>query len=356
MRPNPVFLALFVVLFSLSLFCQEVPPDSFLTKEEWDACENFILKKAPRFFAKGHLLIAPHNELPFPVEKDPTTGAIYIHLKSHPKGKIGHGSHKSISKSILYGKQAYVIARCEADQTGKRETEQLAHLKNIPGVLKWFSTIERPNNRYDLFVQYCNRGDISPAAFGKLSLSDRNLFSVLYDLAKGLRGMHQRGYIHRDIKKANIFLLELKGLYHGIIGDVCYALPIKEHPEYRFCIPDENAPPEIYCHPFEQIDRQKGETYSLGVIFYMLIWNRRPPWTFLIHHKFLNSLSSKDLTEQHSHIQKIYSERREQAINRLSGPRKKAARIIYEMVNPDPKNRPTLERVEQQMKTLFETT
>lgn len=351
----PKILFLWVsVTTSIFIWSQDIPEDAPISKESWEKCEKFIQSEAESYFRKGIFLITPHNSHPFPIEKDPNTGCIYIHLKGHPGCYLGKGSHKVVSKSILYNTHAKVVARCEADETGKRETEILQKFKDIQGVNQWYSTIQRSHERYDLFIEFANKGNLSQALDQKTHLYTSALLSVLFDLSSGLTGIHDRGYIHRDIKRANIFLSKKNGQYHGIIGDVCFAIPIQENLDSCFCIPDENTPPEIYIKSFKEIDRKKADTYSLGVLFYILVFEKKPSWTFFIHKRHLQYMSKQEQIKRHEKIQELYKTSLWHIPEQKDEIREKIAKITLQMVHPDPTKRPTLTQVKMSLKALMQ--
>lgn len=348
-------LILLVLAISSCLYPQEVPDFAPISKNEWEKCEKFIATQANTLFRQGLLIIAPQEELPFPIEKDPASGYIYIHLKDHPNGFIGQGCNKIITKSILYDKEdAFVVARCEANETGKHEAEILEKMKSIPSISHLYSMIPRENNRYDLFVEYGNKGDLGQSSKGKLRLSMKDLISVLLDLNSAIKGMHERGYIHRDIKQTNAFLYTKKGKYHAMMGDVSFAIPIHAPvADGRFCIPDDNTPPEIYQKPFHLINRIQSETYSLGIIFYALILEKRPRWQQFIIKRIVPGLSPIAKEEQLEQIQHIFERCRKKGLKHLKKKRKKVAKLMFQMVDPNPDNRPSLAFVQKELTHLM---
>lgn len=60
---------------------------------------------------------------------------------------------------------------------------------------------------FKIFMEYCGLGSVNDAlkAFKK-GLTEAEIAYVLEDTLKGLRDLHKLGYIHRDIKSANILL------------------------------------------------------------------------------------------------------------------------------------------------------
>jgi serine/threonine protein kinase len=58
-----------------------------------------------------------------------------------------------------------------------------------------------------IFMEYCGLGSVNDALKAmKDGLSEPELAYVLQDTLKGIRDLHKLGYIHRDIKSANILL------------------------------------------------------------------------------------------------------------------------------------------------------
>lgn len=348
------YFPLYLFFLTTLLFSQEVPQFAPLTKKEWKECETFIQEKADNYFQKGIFLISSQKDLPYPVEKDPTTGLIFIHLKDHPKGYLGRGGNKIVSKSILYSHRAFVVARCEANKTGKIEAEVLSKLQHVRGVDHIYASIQRDENHSDIFIEYANKGTLCKAPYGKIRLSNYSILSIFYDLSAGIDGIHKNGYIHRDIKRTNTFLYKKEGTYHGMIGDFGCAIPIDALPNIAFCISNENTPPEIYQKPFCQINRIQADTYSLGVLFYMLVFHKRPPWQKYIRKGMVRSLSSQSKQQRLVTIEKTYLDTIQKAKKNMRGTQLKIATITLDMLHPNPNKRPLLIEVQKQVKELME--
>lgn len=344
---------LLLLYLSSYLSTQEVPRGASLTKKEWRLCEKFILEQADDFFLKGILIIPPQEDLPYPVEKDPNTGSIFIHLKDNPQGFLGKGTSKIVTKSILYSQHAFVVARCETDQAGKNEAEILGHLQHVRGIERIYSLIERDSNHYDFFVEYGNQGTLKNALRGKLHLQTKDLLSVLLDLASGLQGIHEKGYFHRDIKKTNVFISTKDGEYHGIIGDFGCARLNNLPSDGDFCIPDENTPPEIYSTPFSEIDRTQADTYSLGVLFYIIIFEKKLPWRGLIRKCLLNKFSEAEKINRLHKIEALYEKNHQTNLKCFHGEHKEAAKLAFTMLHPDPTKRPSLLFVQEKLHMLL---
>ena len=346
---------LFFLIFSyIHCFSAALPEGAPLSKKEWVLCERFIQQKSEHLFSTDDVIfIEEGEEIPCSIEKDPITGFIYIHLKNKKEGFIGRGSHKVVTKSILYGKKPLLVAHCEIDQAGGYELEILERMKNQRGVIQYFSYIPHSERYCELFLEYFNCGSFDEIVKGKLHIRDSEVLKVMKDLIIGLKGMHDRGYIHRDIKRENIFFHREGGQVRAVLGDVGLALKIDKDLDRRIAIPDPNCAPEVLLKPNVEIDRRKAETYSLASIFYLMLVERPTAWRHLIPQGKLATAQPEEKMRRYKRLVSMYKESRINDLMKLHGIRKDAAEIVFKMLNPVPEQRISLESALQEVEWLM---
>lgn len=349
---------LFRSMFSLFFLCIHccfalpLPEGAPLSLNEWALCEKFIAQKAEKFFEQGIFSMPAGPDLPCPIEKDQKTGHLYINLKGKEGAHIGRGSHKVVSKSILYGKKPCLVARCEIDQAGAWEAKVLEDMRHQHGVIHCFSYIPLTDHSCELFLEYFNCGSYTTSG-RKFSLQDVEILSIMNDLITGLKGMHERGYIHRDIKRENVFLHRTAGKVRAALGDLGLALEINKDPERHVAVPDQNCPPEVLLKPYPNIDRRKSEVYSLGVIFYLMLFQTPPKWSHIIHQADLKTSAQEQNTRRYRRFESLYFEQLEKRLLPLTGLKRELTKLTFTMLHPTPEKRISLNDALKEVTSLL---
>ncbi len=330
-----------LILLFLSLppcFSSEAPPEAHLSPNNWHLCEQFIKKEAAQFFSQGITYIHPLPNHPYPIEQDPETGRIYIHLKGEKKSLLGEGGFKQVTKSILYGKRPKLVARCRGGRTLIKEAEILCKLQGTPGIVQLKSFIQHQHKKSDLILEYYNAGSLRNIQKRKLKIPEKELLPILRDLIIGLRSLHAAGYIHRDLHRGNILFNRKNGRLHAALTDFGLALKIKENPNSRISVQDTVCAPEVLLMHTRFINRKKAEAYSLGAQFYYIIFKERPAWWKVIVQFDLDRFSVSQKIKMYKTIQSLYKKTITHP-KKIAGIRKDLARMTFKLLNPDPKKR-----------------
>lgn len=247
-------------------------------------------------------------------------------------------------RRTLYGPTPRLVARCEIDQSGKEEAKLLNLMKGVRGIVQHVAYIPHSKQSCEIFLEYYNSGTLHQLLTRQLVFHDKELLPVMKDLLIGLKTLHDKGYMHRDIKRGNILLHREHGKISAVLGDLGLAFPIHTHPEWRLAVPDENCSPEVLLKPYCQIDRNKAEAYSLGVLFYLMIFSEKPPWYHLIHQDTLPQKPRQNKQKTYQNIQRLYNMSVQFDPKYVHGVRKKALIITLQMLHPDPVKRSSLEQ------------
>jgi serine/threonine protein kinase len=349
-------LQFFLLCIGLFNFCLATTPPKGapISSYEWALCEKFIQTKAHSFFSQGIYYIPKDTDRPYPIEKDQTTGFIYVHLKGNQGAFLGKGSYKLVTMSILYGNRPRLVARCETNQEGLREAQILSHFRNLRGVIQCISYIPSTKHSCTFFLDYYNCGALDAIVKKKIHIKDSEILPIMQDLLIGLKGIHDHGYIHRDIKIENIFLhREKKGL-KAVLGDLGHVLEMDKELDSHITIHRPTCAPETLLFPNRNIDRKKAEIFSLGDVFYAVLFEKLPQWSPLIPVRDLESIPQEEKLMIYNCLTSSYRKRLERDCSTLKGIRKEAAVITFQMLNPNPLQRISLDEALDKINALFE--
>lgn len=226
------------------------------------------------------------------IEFDPKSRKIFIHLKTHNVPALGRGSHKRVTKSIMYDQkhpQLVATAIVKDSPETRHELKLLQKFRDTEGLItplciskhakasgKVFSEIITPlYNKGSLHAFICqNRNTIS--------LSTK--YKIATDILKGSGNMNAMGYINRDNNKGNFFIHEENGVYSAVIGDVGgYTHQLNDAMKKKPLGPKmRSSPPDLqrayYENRLSEQDLLSYHSYSVGRALYYLLFEQEVPW------------------------------------------------------------------------------
>ena len=196
---------------------------------------------------------------------------------------------------------------------------------NHPNICKFESVFEDDENVY-MILEYCeNRTFVDYIKKRKRLLAEEVAY-YMWQLFDGIRYMHRRGYIHRDIKLGNLFLDKEMNLK---IGDFGLAAQIDHDGQRKKTIcgtPNYIAPEILFDqngHSFEV------DIWSLGVVMYTLLVGK-PPF-------------------QTKNVKEIYKNIRNNVYEFPEGIEisNRAKSMVVALLNTKPEERPSIDDVMQ---------
>jgi len=337
---------LFVYLLSSSLFAIQPAPKgvigNILNEQEWNAISQVLDTRASKLFEQNVNFLTPEKlGLSCPIEKDPKTGRIYIHLKDKPNSFLGTGCWKTVSKSILYTPKPKIVARCEVNKTGFKEVEILKKLQGVAGVVKLYSFIKRSESHCDMFLEYCNSGSLLKVEYEHIPIQESDYFQLFDDILTAVHGIHERGYMHRDLHRGNILLTRKgKGPLRARIIDFGQTISLTKDKDKSVVITKSNSPPETFLTSHSNIDRRKAECYAVGVTLYIIVNSLKPAWTRNIVDVRVSELSKEMRLKVHQEVVRLWQESSKTIVpNTLAGD---LGLLAHELMNPNPKLRLSL--------------
>jgi serine/threonine protein kinase len=152
-----------------------------------------------------------------------------------------------------------------------REASVIASIRD-PHVLTIYDVAESEGQHY-MVMEYADSGTLAQMLQLEGAMSPYEALSVAIDVCKGLRAVHSKGVVHRDVKPANVmFFSRTDGLPIAKIGDFGIAL---QQEEERLTPSDNVVGTLIYLSP-EQASASNtithaSDLYSLGVVLYEMM-------------------------------------------------------------------------------------
>lgn len=195
--------------------------------------------------------------------------------------KLGKGSFGTVFKvKRKYDKKMYVIKQINISQLNKNlttvalnEVQILSSLEN-PFIVKYFdSFIDK--NYLNIVMEHCEGGDIANYIRGQLGkpIAENTVWKFLIQMCVGLRYIHNKRILHRDIKSLNVFLTKEQDIRIGDLG----VAKVMSAESLNFAKKAVGTPyylsPEI-CE--EKPYNEKSDIWSLGCILYELCAQKHP--------------------------------------------------------------------------------
>ncbi|XP_074073299.1 serine/threonine-protein kinase Nek5 isoform X2 [Macrotis lagotis] len=158
-------------------------------------------------------------------------------------------------------------------EASKKEVILLAKMKH-PNIVKFFSSLQEMNKLY-IVMEYCDGGDLMKRInrqHGVLFDEDQ-ILCWFVQISLGLKHIHDRKILHRDIKSQNIFLSNNEMI--AKLGDFGIARVLNNTMELaRTCVgtPYYLSPEICQNKPYNN----KTDIWSLGCVLYELCTLRHP--------------------------------------------------------------------------------
>ncbi|XP_058035900.1 serine/threonine-protein kinase Nek5 isoform X2 [Ahaetulla prasina] len=158
-------------------------------------------------------------------------------------------------------------------ESSKKEATLLAKMKH-PNIVAFYDSLQEKNNLY-IMMEYCDGGDLMKRInmqYGVL-FDENKILGWFVQIALGLKHIHDRKILHRDIKTQNIFLSS-----NGItakLGDFGIARMLNNTMEFAStCVgtPYYLSPEICENKPYNN----KTDIWSLGCVLYELCTLKHP--------------------------------------------------------------------------------
>jgi serine/threonine protein kinase len=205
----------------------------------------------------------------------------YILEKSIGKGQFG----KVFRARHIPTGEVFAIKRLDKNkfssnpQMMKLLNTEVAIMKEIkhPNILNMYEFIVS-RDFYYIVIQYCNQGDLETYMRQRniKCFDEHKAVQLLKQIFNGFTELRKRKILHRDFKLANIFMSN----EHIVIGDFGFAKVGQELAETRLGTPMTMAPELLFSNDDDVIYNAKADLWSIGVVFYQLLFGDPPFWGF----------------------------------------------------------------------------
>uniref|UniRef100_A0A8C7AZY1 non-specific serine/threonine protein kinase n=1 Tax=Neovison vison TaxID=452646 RepID=A0A8C7AZY1_NEOVI len=188
-------------------------------------------------------------------------------------GKAFLANGKSDGKHCVIKEIDFAKMPNQEEEASKKEVILLARMKH-PNIVTFFSSFQE-NNRLFIVMEYCDGGDLMRRIRRQRGVlfSEDQILSWFVQISLGLKYIHDRKILHRDIKAQNIFLSK-SGMV-AKLGDFGIARVLNNSMELaRTCVgtPYYLSPEICQNKPYNN----KTDIWSLGCVLYELCTLKHP--------------------------------------------------------------------------------
>ncbi|XP_007097761.3 serine/threonine-protein kinase Nek5 [Panthera tigris] len=188
-------------------------------------------------------------------------------------GKAFLAKRTSDSKHCVIKEIDFAKMPTQEKEASTKEVVLLAKMKH-PNIVTFFSSFQE-NNRLFIVMEYCDGGDLMKRIHRQRGVlfSEDQILSWFVQISLGLKYIHDRKILHRDIKAQNIFLSK-NGMV-AKLGDFGIARVLNNSMELaRTCIgtPYYLSPEICQNKPYNN----KTDIWSLGCVLYELCTLKHP--------------------------------------------------------------------------------
>ncbi|XP_015416091.1 PREDICTED: serine/threonine-protein kinase Nek5 [Myotis davidii] len=188
-------------------------------------------------------------------------------------GKAYLAKGKSDSKHCVIKEINFAKMPIQEKEASKKEVILLAKMKH-PNIVTFFSSFQE-NNRLFIVMEYCDGGDLMKRIDRQRGVlfSEDQILSWFVQISLGLKHIHDRKILHRDIKTQNIFLSK-NGMV-AKLGDFGIARDLNNSTELaQTCVgtPYYLSPEVCQNKPYNN----KADIWSLGCVLYELCTLKHP--------------------------------------------------------------------------------
>lgn len=195
--------------------------------------------------------------------------------------------------------------------------KQLHH----PNIIQYYNSIYEPPEKLYIFLEYADGQDLAKYIKKNHKMSTNQILNIFSQIIFGLSYIHSKKIIHRDLKCENIFLFKNELVK---IGDFGVSKEISDNEQFTKTIigsPLFFAPEILLNMPYSY----PADIWAVGCILYQMMTGKHP-FSSKSHHQLVGKVLSGN-------------------VKMPSGCDKRLVDLFLEMVNQEPKDRPTAAQI-----------
>lgn len=303
--------------------------------------------------------------------KDQTTGTEKIFINLGKKYQIGSGSYKTVYKAIDYNAIAIkalgktILADERAITLARAEAQALQALPNSERVLQspFAGELQNDAHKQYLFMPFCEMGELFYHVIEEdetKRLKEHETNQIMMDIIDGVLELHNKGWVHQDIKPENIFLYREKdGKVRAKVGDLGFTRPIDADlgtaGTYIYLSPEKlkafatQQKEQFFSNEEKQLTTpakiaNEADVWSVGLTLYGLLYNENPFFEILEDDDQLETVPQKNAAVRK--MEKVCADE-------LSKPVTPIQEVIFGLLNFDPTQRMTLADASAKLHAMF---
>jgi len=304
----------------------------------------------------------PESKYGRELQFDPQRKRLFIHLGTNGVKRIGKGTIKMVTKTILYDPVSpEVMARGEARSKMRNERLAMELVEGLPCVQQIEAFMHHydqksKKNVYSLVTKLYTLGSLKNVIekkVVKLSRSDR--LQIASDIITGLAQLHEKGIVHRDLGLKNYFLAvesESPRVIRAIVADMGKSRFVSDVQGVRAQGNTNYIAPEGFL-----ITQMKGDDYlrtdlfTVGCVLWRLYFGSSPKWTEAkYYNKYIlkPKIGSERLLAEMGKIRKEVMKK-----HKGSSVEDRFVALILKLTDPDPDRRGTAKEMSMAFQQLL---
>ncbi|XP_030630323.1 serine/threonine-protein kinase PLK3 [Chanos chanos] len=211
---------------------------------------------------------------PAQVVVDPKTGRSYFKGKLLGKGGFARCYEMTdLATNKMYAVKVIPQSRVSKPHQREKITNEIELHKTLQHkhVVKFSHHFEDQENIY-IFLELCSRKSLAHIWKARHTLTDPEVRYYLRQIISGLKYLHNKGILHRDLKLGNFFVNENMELRLGDFG-LAAKLETVEQRKKTICGTPNYLAPEVLNRQGHGIE---SDVWSLGCVMYTLLCGNPP--------------------------------------------------------------------------------